>query len=68
MTEHDHHISEPDDRYSGDSVTREEKSLEWLTDPINPVIFDPQPGGADMPDPGSSASPDEPEQPAETAE
>lgn len=61
-------ISEPDDRYTGERVTREEKSLEWLVDPIEPMIFDPQPDGSDMPDPGSGTLEGPPDQPGDTGE
>lgn len=45
-------MSNTDEQYpyqSGPEETRENKSLEWLVDPIQPMIFDPQPGGADLP-------------------
>lgn len=61
----------PDDRYSGEE-TRENKSLEHLVDPVDPVVFDPDPSGSDMPEPSSSGSSGTGEggsdQPAETAD
>lgn len=52
--------------FSVEETTRNEKSLEFLVDPVDPMIFDPQPGGTDMPDPGPSTSQGGNDQPPET--
>ena len=55
--------AEPGRYFGGTEETRENKSLQFLVDPPEPIVFDPTPGGADMPEPavdhGESTPPPE---------
>lgn len=48
--------SRPDVGASGDRTFDENRALEHLIAPVDPVVFDPNPSGSDMPDLSSSAS------------
>ena len=49
-------MARPTSRPDGDRTFDETRALEHLLEPVDPVVFDPNPSGSDMPEPSSSDS------------